>query len=55
MALQLSVLHQNRQVINLENKAVLKYMEEQSFAEVCSVLDRTQKLSVCSCLARYAQ
>ena len=34
MALQLSVLNQNKQVINLEPKVVLKYMEELPFTEV---------------------
>lgn len=34
VALQLSVLNQNKQVINLDPKAVLKYMEEHPFAEV---------------------
>ena len=34
VALQLSVLSKNKQVINLEPKAVLKYMEDQPFTEV---------------------
>ena len=34
VALQLSVLNQGKQVINLEPRAVLKYMEEQPFTEV---------------------
>ena len=35
MALQLSVLQQKKQVINLSARAVLQFMEEQPFAEVC--------------------
>ena len=34
MALQLSVLNYNKQVINLEAKEVLKFMEDQPFTEV---------------------
>ncbi len=34
VALQLSVLNQNKQVINLEPKQVLKNMEELPFTEV---------------------
>ena len=35
VALQLSVLQQKKQVINLSARAVLQFMEEQQFAEVC--------------------
>ena len=35
VALQLSVLQQKKQVINLSARAVLQFMEEQPFADVC--------------------